>query len=258
MNRWQTQKDFIKWVTRERNKHKTFSCCLIDNFEKYPKKYNKDITCEFATSLRNSTVNPLQIKALLTDEVLEHLNAYLYNKDIGIFHIYRFLKTIESVNLFKLSKFSNDAQAYRREVKQLKKMADKLQLFLREQITVQIPILPFISIYKMIIMFKRYGLSDDEIYIFSSYFGLNNRYRKTKSFTLYTKRENKISYNILKRKIKETEDYSKERKKKYDGWSYRTEKEYNEMIEKLREIDKRYDEKKLDKTYYYKPINNII
>ena len=258
MDRWKTQKDFIKWVTRERNKSTTFSLHFIDNFKKYPKEYNKDFTCEFNLSLRNSTVNPLKIKSLLTDEILEHLNAYLYNKDIDIFHIYNFFKTIESVNFFKLSKFSSDAQEYGREVKQLKKNADKLQMFSKEQITIQVPILPFVSIYLMMKYFKRYDLSDDEIKIFSSYFGLNKRYRSTKTSINYDENIKEIWLNFFKLKTQELKDYTEERENKYDGWSYRTEEEYTEMIKRFKEIDKRYNKEILENTLYYKAIKNDI
>jgi len=256
MARWNNKEEFLKWITREYNKYKTFHYYLSINNEKYPKKYNKDCTCELSMSCSNSSISLIEIKKLLNNKILEHLNAYLYDRDIEISHIYLFFRTIESVNFFELSKFSRDIHEYKREVNQLKKTADRLQKFSKEQIIIKIPILPFITIYQMIVTFKRYGLTKNEIEIFTSYFGLNSRYRKTKSYTLFKEELSKKEIEILEFKIKELKENSKKREKKYNGFSWRTEKEYNQMIEEHTKISQKYHQM-LNDRFYYKAFSSI-
>jgi len=256
MGRWKSKEEFLKWITREYNKYKTFSYYICINNERYPKKYNKDCTCECSMSLSNSSIRLIKIKKLLNNKILEHFNHYLANEDIEISHIYLFFKTIESVNFFELSKFSRDVHEYNREVNQLKKTADKLQKFSKEQIIIKIPILPYITIYQMIVTFKRYGLTKNEIEIFISYFGLNSRYRKTKSYILYQEKLFKKKIEILNLEMKELEENSKKRKKKYNGFSWRTEKEYNQMIEEMKKASQKYNQMFND-SFYYKAGSSI-
>lgn len=251
MDRWQTKESFIKWIIQEENKAKTFSYYLSANYHRYPKSYYKSLIDEAFISSLNSRVNLIGIKSILTDEILAHLNAFLYDKDIEIIHISHLFDVIEEVTFFKKSGFSPDSQEFNREVKQLKKEADKLQLFSKEQIKIRIPKLPFIVIYSMKKRFKRYGLSKNEIDIFTSYFG--NRFRETKSFNLECKRRKKIFDKNFQLKNKALENESTRRENKYNGFSYRTKKEYTQLINDMRKIDKIFYKKIHEEGNYYKP-----
>jgi len=182
MKKNKTKEDFLKWVIYERLKSRLFTIDCCSNFKRYPLKYYKHFNSEFGINLLNSEVNINSIKFTMNYHILEHLNAYFSNSDIQIYYIECFLETVESVDFFKNSKFSTDSQEYTREIYNLKKKADNLQRFTNEQINIRIPILPQISIYSMITYFKRCKLSDKIIKNFTSYFGINKRFRKSNAF----------------------------------------------------------------------------
>ena len=230
MARWKTKESFIKWIIQEKNKANTFSYYLRTNYNRYPKSYYKSIIDETCISSLNSNVNPIKIKSILTNKILEHLNAFLYDIDIEIIHIAYFFDVIEEITFFNKSGFSHDAHEFNREVKQLKKEADKLQFFSKEQIKIRIPKLPFIVIYSLKKRFERYGLSKDKIYFFTSYFG--NSFRETKSFILEDKRRKKIYDKNFQEKNKTLENVR--------------------TIREMKKIDKFYSKKIDEERNYYK------
>ena len=181
MDRWSNIDNFLQWAKAVQHQAikdlNNFSENDYYDEEAFANKYSK-----YNYALRNAGIDIESIKIVINDRILNHINMYFPDTDIEPYHIETFLMAVESIDFFKRSNFSNDAKEYHREIKQLKKRADNLQLFSATPITIRLPRLPQDTLYLMISSLRTSGLNETLIRYFYDFFSDRKRIpRWTKS-----------------------------------------------------------------------------
>ncbi len=183
MSRWKNTDDFISWVRYKKDEaDKVAQTYFKEQGRNFQEQDFKDCASKGSMAVKNASLNIEIFEKIIDDSILQHLNYY-DNLEIDIFHLAIFFETADSVNFFKKSGLSTDANDFEDEIKSLKKRADNLQLYSSEQIEIRLPLLPQISLYVMVSRLKRYGVSKEIINSLYSYFPKRQRLpKRTKSY----------------------------------------------------------------------------
>ncbi len=109
------------------------------------------------------------IKQTLSDELFEYISNYTL--DLSLVDIIMIIRTKRDIDFFKQNKFSTDGYELKRETKQSKKFADRMQGLSENQIEITLAKTPYVAVSLLVSYCRLRSLSEDTIKIINAYFG---------------------------------------------------------------------------------------